>query len=247
MINSSDSGLNQFKGIPGRDGAPGEPGKDGKDGKDGLPGRDGRDGKDGVNGLDGLPGKDGKDGLPGEAGKDGMSGRDGIDGLPGSNGRDGIDGKDGINGKDGKDGLPGRDGKDGKDGVNGRDGKDGKDGKDAPFGSWLGIYEASGSTNAENPSVIVFEKELEVDTVCGIQITLVAKGPNRKNFFYGKKNALVFDSYRVDTDVIQFNPRRSNPALNCEIKMSGRNIQVIAIGVNDEELQWRGEVELAIL
>ncbi len=247
MINASESGLNQFRGIPGRDGAPGEPGTNGRDGKDGSPGANGRDGKDGVNGIDGLSGKDGKDGLPGKDGKDGKPGSNGTDGAPGLNAKDGKDGKDGINGTNGKDALPGRDGKDGKNGTNGTDGVHGQDGKDAPFGSWLGVYEASGSTNAENPNAIVFEKELDVDTVCGIQVVLVAKGPNKKNFFYGKKNALVFDSYRVDTDVVQFNPRRSNPVLNCEIKMSGRTIQVIANGVNDEELQWRGEVELAIL
>lgn len=248
-IETSDNMISQFRGPQGTQG---ERGDNGKDGRDGIDGKNGIDGRMGVDGKDGLPGSNGTDGQPGADGKDGKDGVNGCNGKDGKDGRDGADGKDGLAGKDGVnglDGLAGKAGRDGKDGTPGLDGHDGKDGKDAPFSSWVAIHEGVGVTNAQDSTAILLCKELELGSLAGFDVKVLGKGPSSR--FYGVKHGLVFiganGAYRTDADVIEFNPRRSNPALNFEVQLSGNSIAVVVMGSKEEEINWKAEVKLAVL
>jgi hypothetical protein len=243
-----------YRGAPGVDGQPGLPGKDGKDGKDGAPGLVGPQGNEGPQGIQGLPGKDGADGAQGPKGAKGDQGEQGPKGEQGERGLQGIQGAPGIHGKDGKDGAlglvgpQGERGEQGPQGIQGPKGDKGEPGKDAPFGSWVKRYEVSGSTDLEHPTNIIFKLDLENDSVAGVSVKIVARGVNKENFFYGEKHALFYKeskvepAARVDTDISVFNPRRSNPSLSFEIQATNGGIQVVAIGIEDEEILWKGEL-----
>jgi len=128
-----------------------------------------------------------------------------------------------------------------------------RDGKDAPFSTWLKLDEVSGNTNPGAVTNILFKRDIDKGSVAGVKVLLVGKGPNKTNFFFGEKYGLFYRDdlsgsvNRVDQDIAIFNPRRSNPALNFEIQLTQTGFQVIAYGLEDEEIAWKGEVYTALL
>jgi hypothetical protein len=244
------------RGAPGRDGQPGLPGKDGKDGADGAPGAVGPQGLQGEQGIQGLPGTNGADGAPGpkgakgEKGDQGEKGEQGERGLQGIQGAPGIHGLNGANGAVGPKGERGERGEQGIQGEQGPKGEQGEPGKDAPFGSWITIEECTGITNSENPNTIIFEKTMGLDTVNGIEVTIVGKGTTSR--FYGTRYALIEhnmknDVFKTDADVTPFNPRKTSAELNFEIRINKKGFQIVVFGIPGGEMRWKGEVKIASL
>jgi hypothetical protein len=249
--------LRETRGAPGADGQPGLPGKDGKDGAIGPQGPQGPEGPQGPQGIAGVDGINGADGAPGPKGPKGDQGEQGPQGPQGERGLQGIQGAPGIHGTNGIDGAigpvgpQGERGEQGIQGIQGPKGEKGEPGKDAPFGSWVKSYEIKGSTSLESPTSVIYKLDLDGDSVAGVTVRLVAKGTNKTNFFYGEKHALFYKeskagpTMRADNDISVFNPRRSNPNLSFEIQPTLKGIQVIANGLDDEEILWTGELLVA--
>ena len=233
---------NLFKGLQGPVGPAGPQGPAGSDGGQGPQGLGGPQGPVGGVGPVGPAGEEGKQGPVGPTGSQGPVGAQGPQGPEGIQGPVGGVGPAGPVGPTGSQGPIGPTG---PQGPAGSDGADGSDGKDAPFGGWVQIHEVIGSTGLEHPTNILHKIELENDAVAGVSVRIVAKGVNKTNFFYGEKHALFYRdgvTARVDSDISVFNPRRSNPDLSFEIQPTDNGVQVVAIGLSDEEIQWKGEL-----
>lgn len=256
MINSTEETID-YRGAPGRDGQPGMPGKDGKDGKDGIngrPGEPGLKGDKGDPGEKGNPGPQGIQGIKGDKGDKGDTGEPGSKGDKGDTGKPGADGLPGLKGDIGSTGAQGEPGERGPQGIagpQGPKGEQGKPGKDAPFGAWVKRYDIGGTSNPAAPTSVICKVNLNDDSASGVSVILTAKGGNRANFFYGQKHGLFFKepnggvTSRVDSDITVFYPRRSNPNLNFEIQPTDTGIQVAVIGLDDEEIIWKGELLVA--
>jgi hypothetical protein len=252
-IETIDPFPKEVRGVPGRAGEPGPQGLQGPEGPAGPQGPQGQastiPGPQGPQGLEGLQGPQGEQGAPGKAGKAGERGERGEigpQGPAGPQGPQGERGETGPQGSTGATGEPGKAGERGLQGPQGEQGPKGEPGKDTPFSTWVVKKEIKAVTSpAGEVTTIACEFDILIDTLQGIHVSLLGKGPTQK--FYGEKYSLIESNFKIDSDVIPFNPRKTNPALNFETKVSNGKLQVVIFGAPSEEMTWRGEAEIRSL
>lgn len=253
----------------------GDQGPKGDRGNQGEPGQKGEQGAAGPKGNDGISVEDlsivdgylianlgssvkkvgkviGPKGDKGDRGEDGTSindisvNNDGNLVFKLSNGAQYI--CDNVKGPKGDKGQPGEKGDQGEQGAKG---EKGEPGKDAQFSTWVDRKEISYTKQIGTDKGLALEFPVD-HGLYGVKVTMVGKGTNSESYYFGIKHSMFLKNFdgevkKISGDKVSFAPLKTYERLDFHVEPGVGGIAVSTTGLNDDEIKWRGEVELYTL